>query len=297
MAETAFGVTYKGPALEEGRMPVRDLAPALLALGDLFADVSVLVYPDRKPVALNIQASKEGSFELHLILEAEKTWEQVIDLLTAEGTSALVHLVELVIGGSGLFAVIKRLKGRPPKSQERDPTSGRIRITAEDGSIIEVDAEVTALYQRTTIRRKTKQVVAPLSREGVESVTFEENRETTLRIEKADIPAFEAGGPEDVLGESEIEMVLSIVAPVFAEGNKWRFSAGRGTFYAAIEDREFLDRVDQGERFGKGDMLRCIVLQTQSEQEGKLHLEYRVIRVIEHIPREEQLRLDGGTAT
>lgn len=223
MAETAFGVTYKGPALEEGRMAVRDLAPALLALGDLFTDVSVLLYPDRKPVALNIQASKEGSFVLHLILEAEKTWDQVMDLLTSEGSTALVNLQGLVVGSAGLFALIKHLKGRPAKSQERDPASGRIRITAED------------------------------------------------------------------------EMVVSILSLTFVEGNKWRLSDGERTFNAAIEDQQFIDRVDGGiEAFRKGDMLRSQMRISQSQREGRLHTEYAVVEVIQHIPREVQLRLDEG---
>lgn len=50
MAESAFTVTYDGPALATGRIPVRDLAPALLALGELFLDASSLVNPDREPV-------------------------------------------------------------------------------------------------------------------------------------------------------------------------------------------------------------------------------------------------------
>jgi hypothetical protein len=70
MAETAFRVAYDGPALATGRMPVRDLAPALLALGDLFAEASQVIYPEGKPVALSIKATEEGSFDVHLILES-----------------------------------------------------------------------------------------------------------------------------------------------------------------------------------------------------------------------------------
>jgi hypothetical protein len=297
MAETAFGVTYKGAALEEGRMPVRDLAPALLALGDLFADVSVLLYPDRKPVALNIQASKEGSFVLHLILEAEKTWDQVMDLLTAEGSTALVNLQGLVVGAGGLFALIKHLKGRLAKSHEKDPISGRIRITAQDGSVIEVAAEVLDLYQKLAIRKKTQQVVAPLQREGVESITFQDERETTVTIEASEVPAFEAPEASEIsLGADQTtEMVASILSLTFVEGNKWRLSDGERTFNAVIEDQAFVDRVDGGiESFRKGDMLRLRMRTRQTQREGRLHTEYTVVEVVQHIPREIQLRLEDG---
>ena len=60
MAEVDFAVEYDGPALQAGRMPVRDLAPALLALGEIFTDASRVFYPEREPVALNIEATREG---------------------------------------------------------------------------------------------------------------------------------------------------------------------------------------------------------------------------------------------
>lgn len=71
MAETEFGVRYDGTALATGTMPVRDLAPALLALGDLFSEESLLLHPEREPVALNIKATNEGSFVVKLLLESD----------------------------------------------------------------------------------------------------------------------------------------------------------------------------------------------------------------------------------
>lgn len=58
-------------------MPVRDLAPALLALGNLFTEASDALYPEREPVALGLVATDIGSFEAHLILEAKNAWDQV----------------------------------------------------------------------------------------------------------------------------------------------------------------------------------------------------------------------------
>jgi hypothetical protein len=57
MAATQFSVAFGGPAVDDGTMPIRDLAPALLALGDVFSAASRTLYPDREPVALNIKAN------------------------------------------------------------------------------------------------------------------------------------------------------------------------------------------------------------------------------------------------
>jgi hypothetical protein len=58
MPETEFDLSYKGDALADGRMAVRDLAPALLALGEIFADASALIEP-AKPL---------GSSETEMVL-------------------------------------------------------------------------------------------------------------------------------------------------------------------------------------------------------------------------------------
>ena len=108
MAETAFNLAYDGPDLQTGRMPVRDIAPALLALGELFAEASVVVYPDREPVALNIQATDDGSFLVRLILESAGVWDNMVDLFGSDVANALANLQEFVVGSYGLFWLIKR---------------------------------------------------------------------------------------------------------------------------------------------------------------------------------------------
>ena len=78
-------------------MPVRDLAPALLALGEIFSESGKLLYPDRPPVSLNIRATDEGSFLVQLLLEGERAWDQFVDVFSADSIDALANLKELVI--------------------------------------------------------------------------------------------------------------------------------------------------------------------------------------------------------
>ena len=54
------------------------------------------------------------------------------------------------------------------------------------------------------------------------------------------------------VSDNTAKMIVTIISPVFQEGNKWRFSDGEVNFNAAIADDAFLQMVDRGERFGKG---------------------------------------------
>jgi ribosomal protein L19 len=166
-----------------------------------------------------------------------------------------------------------------------------IRLTLDDGDVLEVPADVLRLYDRLSIRKNVRNVLEPLARDGIDEVAFESEREVT--ISAAELPDFEPGDEETPVAEEIGERVLQIAAVTFIEGNKWRLTDGVSTFWSAIEDEGFLARVEQGEPFSKGDMLRAQVriVQTQ-DAEGNLKAEYVIERVIEHIRRTPQLRLD-----
>ena len=83
-------------------------------------------------------------------------------------------------------------------------------------------------------------------------------------------------------------MTLIIEAPVFKDGNKWRFSDAQNSFYADILDKEFLLKVDQGEPFAKGDWLRVDLRITQEKAGIKITTERAVIKVHEHISGQKQ---------
>jgi hypothetical protein len=300
MAETAFRIAYDGPALETGRMPVRDLAPALLALGELFAEASEVIYPEGGPVALNIKATEQGSFDVQLILEAKDLWDQFTDMFGSEDVTALVNLKTLVAGGLGvgsLFGLIKWLKGRRVVREEPTLEPGTVRITVDDETSVEIPSDVAKLYRRITIRRKAREVVAPLHRDGVDEVKFAEEPEAPpeLVIREDDLPAYESAATEedDVLLEEERVMLLQIAAVYFEEGKKWRLSDGTVTFWASMEDALFLAEVDRRiEQFAKGDMLRCRLRLIQRRRPtGGLQTEYHVVQVLEHIRADEQMSL------
>lgn len=278
-------MTYDGAALQSGRMPVRDLAPALLALGDLFAEASGVLHPDREPVALDIKATAEGSFEIHLILEAGGLWDQVIDLLTSDEAQALGALIGFV---SALFGTVKIMRGRTIKKRER-VGPGQIKLTLDDDETIEIPSEVLDLHDTVTVRRKAREVVEPLDRTGIDRLDIRRDDEVTVSVASDDVRAFDVQeGDSDDLGTRERDTVVAIAMANFIEGNKWRLSEGEAKFWATIEDEAFLGRVRRGEAFRDGEYLECRLRVEQYVQDGTLHSDYYVIEVKRHIRRSQQ---------
>jgi hypothetical protein len=279
-------------------MPVRDLAPALLAVGDLFAVASGTLYPQFEPVAVEVQATEPGSFVVKLYLDAHAAWDQFVDIFSGDESSALANLLENVFGSVGLVALIKRIGSRRVVRADHPPQPGMIRLTLDDQTTLEIPTDAWTLYRTVEVRKHTREIIKPLEREGVKEVRFTATEPAEeVVVEKDDLPAFERiEEAEEPLLEAEQEMFLEIVSVAFRRDNKWRFSVGGGeAFWASIEDEVFAERVERGEEaFRKGDLLRCLVEINQTRDAEGLHTTYRVLEVRAHLPRAIQLTFGGN---
>lgn len=69
MRTTHFQITYDGPSLAASEMDVRDLAPALLAAGDLLDAATRALHGERIKAQINVRASfKTGCFGIDFAL-------------------------------------------------------------------------------------------------------------------------------------------------------------------------------------------------------------------------------------
>jgi hypothetical protein len=310
LPERAFDVKYDGPALTDSRMPVRDLAPALLALGDLFTQASKVTYPDKPPVSLEIRATSDGSFIANLILSGlDGPWDQMVDMFTSKDADALGNLIGIVIGGgigTGLLRLIQLMQGRAVVAQEPADQSGMVKLTLDDDTSVEVPSEVATLSGNVSVRKSARAVVQPLSRDGVEALEFREESEVVLSLGQADVPSFAVPSAEvedpDAPQEQVFESIfLEIVQPtITGDDYKWRLTMGEGssTFRATIQDEDYLRRVRSHEqRFAAGDRLRCSLRIVQHVDGDKIKNEHFVTTVHEHIETMPQAQFeDTGEA-
>lgn len=290
MAETAFTITYDGPDLRSGRMPVRHLAPALLALGEVFTEASLTIHPDRPPVSLDIHATATGSFEVGLIVASPETWDHAVDLLTSDPATAIVQLKEVVVGaGVGLFWLVKWMRKRRVQNVDTTPDPGQVRVVLDDGATIEVPTQTWALSQSISIRRHMTEAVAPIRTDGVDRILIRSNSEK-IELATSDIDAFELPAEPMLqpLIDDTSDMAVSVVSPNFSDG-KWKVSDGESTFWATISDADFLQRINDGEPFRKGDLLVCRMRVVQTQTSEGLRTIWDIEHVHSHRPPPQHL--------
>lgn len=291
-SEATFRIAYDGEALDSGSMDVRDLAPALLALSDLFDETNKVLSgpnPDRA-VQLRIRHDiRRGSFDV--TIQVVQTWlSKIVTMFAGDGASSAANLIEIlgfVTGaGIGLFKLIKWLRGRTVKRVELLEEGGA-RVVVEGDEII-ISRPLAKVFNDVGVRRALVAVMAPLNRDGIDSFEVRApDGKPIERVAKPELPAFTPPPPVDAAPKqiinNEFQKVYTIVSVTFRDGNKWRVSDGQSTIAVTMEDAEFLHRVNRHDvHFAKDDVITCEVRQEQSIGSEGLKTDFFIKRVLDH---------------
>src|SRR3989442_611843 len=139
--ESRFNVTFEGEALEAGVMEVNDLAPALLGLGDVVDETNRVVTRGEARVVLHVHAGfQPGSFGVDLEI-AQSAYKKFIEIFTSPGATAWATFLTLLglSGTFGLIQLVKKSKGRQPKSVVEIERTSKVRVTFEGGEPVDVE--------------------------------------------------------------------------------------------------------------------------------------------------------------
>lgn len=293
LSKARVNIAYDGSSVRDGSMDVRDLAPALLAVGQLFDSANRVLNGSGAPkISINVVGTAPGSFEIVLDV-IQSYYEQARSFLSGDGITAAINLKELLLTGSvSLFYLLKHFKGNRPERLER-LSEDTIRLTF-DGESLDVPLSLLRLYQDLAVRKALEQVIAePLGKEGIDQFRILEESKVVEIASREDASFFvspEADG-KLVLDETR-RAAFSIVSLAFKEDNKWRLHDGNAQISATIEDRDFLGKVDSARvSFTKGDVLVCEVRVRQTQTYNGLKAEHSVLKVLEHIRAPQQLEL------
>jgi hypothetical protein len=295
MASQRFEISYDGEALRDGRMPVTELAGALLAAGKLIEEANRVVNGESYRVSVTVRTVRPGSCTIELLCHAANAWSAIKDLVMGEDAQALAALLEWLGvaggGGVGLFKVIKWLRNRHPRNAVT-LENGNIRLILEDGEEIEIHPKVLELLRSIPVRRAVSDMTKPLEKEGIDTLSIGTAAERSQSvITKADLPAFAPPLLNDEpITSNTFTKAYSILSLAFKDDNKWRLSDGNTPVSVLIADKEFLDKVNKDEiSFAKNDVLICEVKMEQWQSTSGIKTDYTVLRVIQHKSAARQL--------
>jgi hypothetical protein len=300
MSTDSFQLTYNGRDVQNGAMDVFELAPALVAIGDLIRDANRFLNGDQAAVNVKVDSDfKRGSFDIHLLLDQQllEVANQTLAFASFVDASGLIHALfgaikehpDKVAEGVvlGLFTVYKLMKGEKPKP-------GSIVIEDNHGTInignrkVKVDARGAQMYLNDAIRSDVDHVARSVATDGIDKLEVVKDGKVLEDITKDDLPArvkaLEAAqeSTEHILTDTR-EALVKVVTANFEKG-KWKFSDGGSKFNATIADPVFQQKLDnRQEGFYKGDVLRVVIRTEQTEKaNGKIQAQYTIQEVLEH---------------
>ena len=283
-------ISYHGPSLEGGQMNVRDIAPAMLAVGSLFELSNQQLNGETATVKINVRATSAGSFHIVFDIFQNLDLSLIGDMITTAN-----DLKGLLFGGAGIIGLItfiKGIRGRTPQKIERVNNS-IIRLTLSEEESYEIPIELLRMYQDIKIRNELSNILKPLKEEGIDSLEIQEYNETIESVSKSEVDYFDVPEIQEPIIDQIRTQGFSIVSLAFREGNKWRLTDGQSTFSVSMKDGEFQTKVDNSEiAFSSGDTLICDLRIVQWQTNRGIKTEYEVVKIHDHKPA-RQPKLPG----
>lgn len=247
-----------------------------------------------KKIDIQIKALEKGSFLIHIDL-IESAFDNLKNLLTRDN----IEFAGSVIGAFvGLIELKKFLKGKEEKSIEK--SGNKVKITNQDGQVLYVENFVQNIYNNNTIVKDAlSQSFETLENDN--SITGYEitdrNNKTLVRVDREEFEYISVKSEELLEGEKNIVVAgrLNIIRISFDDKLKSDFYFKGNKISAKINDVDFYKRVDKGESFAKGDVLE-VELEIKQVFETSVNTfvnkSYKIKRIINHILRNEQSKLD-----
>lgn len=271
--ESHLSLKYSGPSVDAGLMDVYQASANMIAFSEFMVVAAKSAFGEQIVAKAEVAGFGRGSFLTNLVFNFVGYAAPIFTAFTPE---------ELLKITNEAFELWKHLKGSPPKGMA-SMENNTIAVTNNNGQIIQVQNQTINLVFNEKAAEAVKQFVQdPLSRGGIDSLEIGSDNGFVAQVRQDEAYCFGAVSPSESITDATIPMTLIIEAPVFKDGNKWRFSDGQNSFYANILDLEFLSSVDKGEQFGKGDFLRVDLRITQDRSGIKINTERAVIKVHEH---------------
>ena len=242
-----------------------------------------------KSVELKVNALEKGSFIVDV-----SVIESIKGLFSANTMEYLASLSAVV---GGVYAAYKCLKGKPAKSASEKES---IIIKGNDNQTTIINNSIINVYNQPAVRESISKAIETSSEDAnVEGVTFDSGSPEPTTFERESFKDYIYNDFDEELSipEEKIEIVdamLTIIALNFESGSRWQFLFNGFKIQMIVKDDALMKKIDEGERFGKGDAIHVkmkILKKYNPLYKGYENKSYKIIEFIEHIEAPLQTKM------
>lgn len=268
------------------------LINALIHYNTIIAESNKELSGGSKAIAINVSALKEGSF----IIDINLAENPLLSVFSNDGVQYLAGLVTVV---TGVFGIYKVLKGKPAiTTKDRESIVSNFKI---DGNKVTITNSIINVYNQPVVREAISKSIETADNDpNVEGLSI--TGRTDSRPVVFDKKEFKDLIYTDFDKELErpleideiVETSLTIIGLNFEKGSRWQFLFNGFKIGIIVKDDALMARINEGERFGKGDSIRVKMKITKlfnTNYNAYENKSYRIIEFLEHIlaPRQDKL--------
>lgn len=244
-----------------------------------------------KNIELKVNAFEKGSFIIDVSMV-----ESAIKQIFSKDTIGYLADLGAVVGG--VYAAYKKLKGKPAKTKEELES---IKINIYKGDKLVINQNIVKVYNQPVVREAVSKSIETADADAnVEGFVVDSGDEHPVVFDKKDFKKYIY---DDFDSEKEdmptecievVEAILTIIALNFEPGSRWQFIYNGFKIQMIVKDDALMKKIDEGERFGKGDAIRVkmkIVKRYNPVYNAYENKSYKIVEFLEHILAPSQKRM------
>lgn len=234
-----------------------------------------------KSIELKVNALKEGSFIVDISII-----ESIKELFSSKNMEYLASLSTVV---GGIYGAYKILKGKPAKSEDEQKS---ISIKGNGNQMTIINKTIVNVYNQPIVRESISKSIETSNEDvNVEGVIFDSNNDNPVSFGKEEFKEYIYNDFDDensIPGEKSeiVDATLTIVALNFEAGGNWHFLYNGFKIKMIVKDDALINKINEGERFGKGDAIRVkmkIIQRYNPIYNGYENRGYKILEFLDHI--------------
>lgn len=238
-------------------------------------------------IKIQVNAIEKGSF----IIDLEIVQNVIQQLFSKASVEYIVALTGIITFS---YKAYKKLKGKPIKTEDDKKKISSLSVNGD------MNVNINVYNSRATREAISKSIQAADDDASVEGFSVKDKEDNVIvtfsRDEFKEYKYDDFDTEEDVPEERivDTEATLIIVGLNFEKGSRWQFMYEGFKIPIIVKDDALMRKIDEGERFGKGDSIRVKLRKIQKynkEYRAYENKSYKIIEFYEHIIPPQQTEL------